>query len=125
VLQTIGTEWGRSIDSDLWINYAKNKANYLLRTGTDLVIITDSRFRDEILALKSMNACMVKIVAVDEIYTISNTYEIHTSETSQDNVPDFWYNWTINNHKKSGMKDLIEKTSTFMDKMVYNVKDRS
>lgn len=55
-LQTLGTEWGRGIDEDIWVDYALRRADSLLR-GRDLyaVLITDVRFLNEARALRARN----------------------------------------------------------------------
>jgi dephospho-CoA kinase len=44
LLQWIGTEWGRSIDSDLWLKALKNK---ITKLQEDYIVVPDVRFPNE------------------------------------------------------------------------------
>ena len=123
VLQELGTTWGRAVDPGVWINFTKNVAANHLRNGADLVIITDTRFRNEVLALKDVGAIMVKIEATGRGASMSHGESTHVSETSQDSIPSFWFDWRITNDKTKGMKTLMQETSLFMDEFVYYVKN--
>lgn len=57
-LQIVGTEWGRSIDKNLWINIALSKAKNL--NGN--LFINDLRFPNELTALKDNGWICIKIV---------------------------------------------------------------
>jgi hypothetical protein len=43
-LQTLGTEWGRTLDSDVWINCLRRRAEKL---KADVVVVSDGRFFNE------------------------------------------------------------------------------
>ena len=123
-LQVLGTSWGRAVDPNLWIRYAQNRAANLLQNGADLIIITDTRFRSEVLALKTMGACMVKILSNRNL-SLPRSESEHISEISQDQVPSFWFDTTIYNNKTQGMKDLMYQMSIFMDKHIYHAKSNT
>jgi hypothetical protein len=76
-LQTLGTEWGRHLQSDIWTSYALRTAN-LLRDGMrgysprqgllvrdigppPLVVITDGRFKNEISAVREAGGVAIRI----------------------------------------------------------------
>lgn len=78
VLQTLGTEWGRKLDPDLWLNYAygrivpglKDGRSYdceyglyaeSTMTGCPGVIITDHRFYNEVLATRKQDGFVIKL----------------------------------------------------------------
>jgi hypothetical protein len=78
VLQYLGTEWGRSISSNVWVDFTKDTAIKLLSGGwkynqniglipTDakyccpFVIITDARFPNEVIALASIGSAIIKV----------------------------------------------------------------
>lgn len=51
LLQLLGTEWGRSIDKDIWVKVAQSKVKKLKPTGPDqirIAIIDDTRFKNEL-----------------------------------------------------------------------------
>lgn len=125
VLQTLGTECVRKIDADLWINYGLFVANELLLGGTrysrtkglyddenvsgpGVVVITDGRFRNELLGVKNVGGLCVRIrrsemVSVkreDSIkfkITEAPVWKTHQSETEQQSIPDFWFDRVIEN----------------------------
>lgn len=43
-LQTLGTEWGRTLDADVWINCLKRK---VAASDVDVVVLSDARFFNE------------------------------------------------------------------------------
>lgn len=51
--QTLGTEWGRARDPDLWLKLAMQKTENILRVReTNRVVITDVRFENEAAAIR-------------------------------------------------------------------------
>lgn len=58
--QTLGTEWGRSLDSELWIRLFKTRLGATL--GARPVVISDVRFPNEVAAIKSMGGSVIKII---------------------------------------------------------------
>lgn len=106
LLQTIGTEIGRDIDSDLWIKLFK--ARMQARTFakiTSIPIVTDCRFQNEYFTLKNIGFYMIRIIAdVDirkqrcgEQYSNPN----HPSEIGLDIIPDTEFARTVFNNPGS------------------------
>lgn len=99
ILQTLGTEWGRKVDPDLWANHAWRRVYEELAEGTpgglgipaNLVVVTDGRFRNEVLAAKRNGAHVVKIQRGTALI------DRHASETGLDDVPTFWFDEVITN----------------------------
>lgn len=76
-LQTLGTEWGRSVALDMWNQYTIKAAKALLAGGysysrngglvaapgnvVDYVIVTDGRFQNEILNVRYLGGVSVRI----------------------------------------------------------------
>lgn len=120
MLQTLGTEWGRSIEKDMWTNYTKRSAFKLLGGGysynkiqgllcddsrnSNLVVITDGRFRNEIISVTSVGGEAWKIV--NPAATESPGIKGHVSEDEQKSIPDYFYNAVIRNDKKEGLEIL-------------------
>lgn len=100
VLQTLGTAFGRAIDPDVWVKAAISTAQQKLVSGAGLVVITDGRFRNEILAVRRQNG-MVWNLVVDGtgIFPSAPTMQ-HQSETEQTKIPSSWFDQTILNSKK-------------------------
>lgn len=45
--QTLGTEWGRRIDTEFWLRIAKARLNVMREAGVKSVVISDVRFINE------------------------------------------------------------------------------
>jgi hypothetical protein len=52
-LQTLGTEWGRNCDSDLWVKACLNTMD---RSRANIAVVTDVRFLNEAAALRKAGA---------------------------------------------------------------------
>lgn len=124
VLQTLGTQWGRSQYPDMWINlalevarellgggWAYRRTSGLLRTDPEhaytqgnLVVIPDGRFRNEILAVRAAGGVTIKIVSLDG--GLTGKAGLHSSETEQDGIPDNWFDCNIYNDKAYGLEGL-------------------
>lgn len=123
VLQTLGTEWGRAFSRNMWIDFALDAARKLLVGGhgylrhqgifelrddliapVDLVVITDGRFRNEILAVRGAGGATVKIVCPDA--GLTGEAGRHKSETEQNSIPDSWFDVVLTNEKPHGLATL-------------------
>jgi hypothetical protein len=119
VTQFLGTEVGRLLDSNVWIDQV---ANILARLAIGLpsssnlrydydpnrglytregwapppvgVVIPDVRFKNEIEAVKEWNGVLVRIKRPVEP---EDDASAHASETEQDEIPDSDFNLVINN----------------------------
>ena len=107
LLQSIGTEWGRAVDVNIWIRHCIENADYVL-AGADYdkvggvhlhtgpyksrVIIPDGRFRNEILAIKKIGGMIIKVVRPG-----AGIEGSHASETEQDSIPDSWFDRIVYN----------------------------
>lgn len=90
LMQTLGTEWGRNINEDLWVSRTLAQARTIPR-----VIISDVRFPNELQALQGIGALTVKIVRnIDR----SGVEHAHISETALDDVPNSMYDIVIDNN---------------------------
>jgi len=122
VLQEIGTGWGRKINRDIWINYAVKVAKELLyggfaysqnkglyecssQKGKELVVITDGRFRNELLKVKELNGTTINILR--DTAEMPFDASKHPSETEQDTIPTSFFNHIIHNNKD--IQDLESK----------------
>lgn len=114
-LQMFGTNWGRTCYLDIWAEYAVRIAKVLLdgktictydqRTGLSFltenksmpkqgVVISDLRYKSEILKIKSAGG---KIVRIKRGTTLSGDYAQHSSETEQLTIPDEEFDYIIDN----------------------------
>lgn len=115
-LQAIGTEWGRNqVDTSLWTNITLRHAQRLLSGGwiytpnhglrqaivgpaSDLVVISDGRFRNEILKVRKLGGLAIHIVRPDPDDLVGKGgIAGHQSEVEQEKIPPHFYNTTIYN----------------------------
>jgi hypothetical protein len=130
-LQTLGTEYGRNCYPDVWVEYAVRVVRELLEGGFVYsakkgleseyghpscpqfpykgVVISDVRFKNEILGLKKAGAKLVRIRRPG--------YEQpkwdHPSETEQMSVPDEEFDLVINNQET--LEELAENISFILN----------
>lgn len=128
-LQTFGTEFGRRINPNIWIDLAAKRADHLLasRQGyasdkgiledsgdtrwNQAIIVTDGRFRNEILRLKDQGFKVVKIFDPTDTSKLNNLAAAHSSEAEQDSIPNSWFDVIIRNDKKQGL-DFLKQLAT-------------
>lgn len=60
-LQTLGTEWGRAMHPDVWVDYLLCATTYSGQ-GRDNFVVTDVRFENEAKILKAHGARIVRVV---------------------------------------------------------------
>lgn len=74
LLQTLGTEWGRSIiHPDIWVEAIRRK---ILATDAATVIIDDIRFDNEVAMVKSLGGVIVRVERDGVGYTCEHASEI-------------------------------------------------
>lgn len=84
LMQTLGTEWGRSLDSEFWIRVAS------MRLPADRnVVITDVRFNNEALWVKRQGGRIIKI---------ERDVEAVASHASEQGVDDDLVDYHLNNN---------------------------
>jgi hypothetical protein len=136
VLQTLGTEYGRALDPDIWANYALKIGKNLLAGGfkydktvglipdkdarCDYVVITDGRFRNELLAVAGTNGIALRVIRPTQA-DIQVGVKGHQSEKELDGIPEHFYDESIVNN--GTLQDLYDKVDTSM--MVEFGDDRS
>jgi len=122
-LQTLGTEFGRAVDKNLWIRFALRAAADLLEGGygyyrergifdfegilpPSMVIISDGRFRNELLEVKRVGGMTVKIQNVEVESRPEVGVKGHASEQEQKGIPETWFDFVIRNDKTRGLGQL-------------------
>jgi hypothetical protein len=117
LLQSLGTEFGRTQNPDVWINYAIKQAHAHLATPEcHLVTISDGRFRNEVLAVKKVGGMVVKIIDNDEV-KLSGESGQHPSETELETIPHWWFNQTVINYKHLGLDWLRNRISSMWEEL--------
>jgi hypothetical protein len=95
-MQKLGTEWGRSLDSEMWLKMAKKE--YKVRTAIDehkVFLVTDVRFDNEA-EWVSKNGILIEVLRDSAIPVLS-----HKSESGVSGEPDFKI---LNNQKIEDLK---------------------
>lgn len=122
VLQTLGTEWGRALLPDIWIDYAIRKADMILngpnaydRTKglvyavrpAPMVIVTDGRFLNEIDRVRAEGGIAIRIDRPgNELSTAAEQGGVtgHVSERQLTEIPEDHFDALIENG--GGIEDL-------------------
>lgn len=87
LLQWLGTDWGRSLDQELWVKLWKSQVNSLL-SDVDVIVCDDLRFDNEAEAIKSYtNSVIIKLVRDNNVSHAQGGEGIkaHASEAGIDN----------------------------------------
>jgi len=92
-LQFIGTDWGRSIDNDIWIKLLIKDAPQDKNT-----FVSDVRFPNEFRALKANGWTCVKLIRDHYRGREGTGSSSHVSETSLDSIPDEEWDYIIDNN---------------------------
>lgn len=123
-LQLIGTDLCRRISNDVWVYEAQKTVHSLLGGGSmyspydgvlytdpsifsQMVIISDARFLNEIIGFKQSGAKILKVKAKHELKTVG--IEGHPSETQAAAIPDIWCDFIIENDKFAGIESLVKQ----------------
>lgn len=121
VLQKLGTEWGRGLKRDIWVEHALGNATKLLggslkysrRYGVissnknyNVVIIPDGRFRSEVMAIKRQGGLVIRLVDPSGAKKDIGGASGHVSETEQEQIPGWHFDYTVVNDKNEGLAAL-------------------
>lgn len=86
LLQWLGTEWGRTINPDLWVSILMED----LKTKEGNIYITDCRFKNEIQALRENGFKLFKVERpVEERIKFGASLMTHASERDLDDFNDY------------------------------------
>lgn len=86
-LQWVGTEWGRNIDSNVWVESTIKNLN-----KKENCYIADVRFKNEAQRLRDLGFTLIRIIRDDRPIDRDNT---HSSESG---IPDFDWDYIIDNN---------------------------
>ncbi len=113
LLQYLGTEWGREIDSNLWINLWKEEVERIQATDPyTLIIADDLRFDNEAQVIKEMGGVLVKVDASTRARA-DRINLINTSHKSENGVDFKYIDFLIEN--SGSMEDLEDCVSTLLN----------
>ena len=85
VLQTLGTEYGRRIFTDIWVTYGVKRAEGYLANGWNTVVITDIRFLNEACVINKAKGQLWRIYRPD-VSALPGKGSQHSSEVEQNSV---------------------------------------
>lgn len=140
MLQTLGTEFGRSIRQDLWSELAIGTAKKLLKEPGLLyfrdagllyrkspepvptpagVVITDGRFRNEIINVKAAGGMAIRVDNPEQVAPSSVGIAGHASESEQFSIPSHWFDLIVTNNKKEGLEALRQKIQAVIAEFKY------
>lgn len=120
VLQTLGTEIGRALFPNIWVDLATHQIGLLLKgnhsyskiegavpslNSVSSVIVTDGRFPNEIQAIKRMGGKTLRIVSPDSAKTRA-AFSKHASESAMKTMPDSSFDFVYRNDKAQGLEKL-------------------
>lgn len=136
-LQSLGTEWARNLNQDIWINYViktikilKNNPNYKYypvkglckdSLGFDMlgrnknVVVPDCRFNNELCGVKKEKAYLIRIIR--DCSGLEGTQGKHKSEIEQDGIPDRIFDDIIENN--GTLEELYAKIDRVIGKYKF------
>lgn len=108
LLQNEGTEVGRNMDKNIWVNYLDNWITINNARGVSVFIISDCRFLNEFNYVKDNNGIIIKVVAPSRNnlcllkesrndMDILNKISTHRSECDLDDLINTDFSLVINN----------------------------
>lgn len=102
----IGTEVGRAYNDKIWLeNFDHRFEQILLKQKLDLVVVTDTRFRNEFEHLKKKDFFQIRLYRDTGMAPIE-----HVSETNQNTIRDEEFDYVLFNNKS--LDDLKEEVRT-------------
>lgn len=129
-LQSLGTEWGRNCYENVWVELAIRMAKRLdgssilrysptegIIPASDLalpskgVVVTDSRFKNELEALRAAGAKLVRVVRPG----VDLPPYAHVSETEQATIPDSFFDYVFQND--GSLEDLSTKCTAMLKEL--------
>jgi dephospho-CoA kinase len=87
LLQWLGTQWGRELDQNLWVNLWRAEVTYAQENyPQSIALCDDCRFDNEAKTIKSMGGVIIKLTSTDAQNRIAtaNGLENHKSEAGID-----------------------------------------
>ena len=100
LLQWLGTEWGRSIKRDLWVDIWKEDVAECLERNKDAIVICDDvRFDEEAQVIKDMGGKVVRLVS-----DVTRIDKVNTGHDSEKGVLNSLVDATIYNN--GSLEDL-------------------
>lgn len=109
-LQTLGTEWGRRLYQDVWVDAAFNRIHQ--SQSEKPWAITDCRFWNEVRGSKRNGGLCVKLTR-----GLAESEDTHPSESEFRSIPDSEFHYILDNASLS-----LEELPEAVDKMLHELK---
>lgn len=110
LLQYLGTEWGRSIEPNLWVDIWSTETLHELMFNANYVITDDVRFDNEAMTVRSRGGIVLRVEADDSVRG-SRIQLNNTSHKSEMGVDDSYVYATIYNN---GTIDDLHKNLDYL-----------
>lgn len=108
--QTLGTEWGRKLDDDLWVRILQRRIHSLQWSGVTRFVISDVRFENEAAMLRNTPNSLILHV-VGRAATLDGAAKAHASERGvQPLGPDY----SLDNTR--GLQELYANTDLTLER---------
>lgn len=115
LLQWLGTEWGRSINKDLWVNlWYKDAQDVLSIFNNAIVLCDDVRFNNEAEAVKRLNGAIISIEASDAARARRGVL-VNSNHTSEKGIDKEYI--TANIYNEGSLIDLDQQVSYLLDNL--------
>lgn len=82
MMQTLGTEWGRALDPDIWVRHLERRIKYH-RMHSSTIVITDVRFQNEADWIHRKGGAVWHITRP----LTGNVYTFHAGHASEQGIP--------------------------------------
>jgi hypothetical protein len=109
LLIDLGNDFGRKYQSDLWIRNLEHRVNKFAENKTEIVVVTDCRFRNEFDYLKSAGFLQIRLLRD------SHTKINDISETNQDGILDSEFDYVV--HNNGTLNDLIKEANKICEQI--------
>lgn len=132
ILQTLGTDYARGIDPDIWIKRTMERIRTAATDGRDVlercvipsedkelrIVVPDVRFRNEADALKSFapDTILIRVHRPDSEKGKSKESCDHASETEMDTIPPEMYLHTL--HNIGTLEDFTDAADELVSKIL-------
>lgn len=114
-MQTLGTEWGRTmIDSQLWVNaWERMYLNLHLSLHVPPVVVDDVRFENEVARIKDLGGLLIRVKR--ECGWDLGALQTHSSEL----IGDLYWDYQIQNH--GSLVDLEVEVISLFERLAADV----
>lgn len=107
LLQKVGTEWFRSVDSEVWVKYL------IRHVSGENIIVDDVRFKNEADALREAGFLIVRVERDKELRGAWG-YNVEDSHTSETDLDDYAFDYVLWNDGAYPFSEAAERLYVWM-----------